>query len=505
MADPNMPLSPDWWLRRLRARLIARRPHVMKLWRYYDGEHPLAFASQKFLETFGGLFRAYADNWCPLIVDAVGQRLHVEGFRFGTDPHADVDAWDVWQANNMDAKSELAIYEALITGESYVTAWFADGDDRSDIEITVEPALNAIVELDPKNPAERLAGLRTYLSEDGYECAELFLPDAVHMFRSTTPVGDSMAVIPTDQRWTLDETVFPQGVSPNPTGMVPMVPLTNRPRLLRHPWLDTTAQSEIAPVLAQQDALNVLAADLLVAAERHALPQRWVTGLEIKRDPVTKQPIPPFKPNDTIWQTEDGSTEGVTMGQFQAADLGNYVRAIEQAVQHLASQTQTPPHYFYLGGGQPPSGESIRSAEAGLVAKARSRMKHFGEAFEEVMRVSFALRDDARSKETRAETIWADPETRTYSELSDALLKQQALNIPDPALWEKAGYSPTEIERFKVMRAEQALLEPPPIPPAVEPAALRPAIGVPKMTAGALTEAPPPSDLRNPDLPPATK
>lgn len=455
--DDMAPGQPMWWLRRLNSRIIARRPHVLKLWRYYDGEHPLAFASQKFLNAFGGLFSAYADNWCPLIVGAVGQRLHIEGFRFGSSPAADTDAWTIWQDNNMDAQSELGIYEALITGEAYATAWF---DEDGDPELTIEPASNAIVELDPKNHRRRLAGLRTYLDEYGYERAELFLPDQVHMFRSTSTTDPGMyAVLDVNQAWQVDDAITDDGIMANPTGGVPMVPLTNNPRLLRHRWLDTTAQSEIAAVLAQQDALNVLAADLLVAAERHALPQRWATGLEIKRDPQTNQVLPPFKPEDWLWQAdgESGPT-GVQFGQFQAADLSNYVKAIEMAVQHVASQTQTPPHYFYLGGGQPPSGESIRSAEAGLVAKAHSKMRHFGEAFEELMRIAFALQKDARADETSAETIWRDPETRTYSELSDALLKQQALGVPQPALWEKAGYSPVEIGRFKAMKAQEILL-----------------------------------------------
>lgn len=476
MADPS---SPEWWLRRLHNRICARRPYVHKLWRYYDGEHPLAFASRKFLSTFGGLFSAYADNWCPLIVGAVGQRLHVEGFRFGDDPDADEDAWGIWQKNNMDAKSELGMWEALITGEGYATAWF---DEHGDPELTIEPAAGAVVELDPKNPCRRLAGLRTYLDERGYEHAELFLPTGVWLFRSRNAQDTEHLAVQNDQTWETDDATVPDGFMPNPIGVVPMVPLTNNPRLMRHRSLDTTAQSEIAAVLAQQDGVNVLVADMLVAAERHALPQRWVTGLEIKRDAETNQPVEPFKPEQILWQTEDGGPDGPQFGQFQAADLRNYVQAIEMIVQHIASQTQTPPHYFYLGGGQPPSGESIRSAEAGLVAKARSKMKHFGEAFEELMRIAFALQDDPRSKESSAETIWHDPETRTYSELSDALLKQQAINVPDQVLWEKAGYTPAEIVRFEAFRAQQALLAPPPIPPGVEPAALRSAVGLPKTT-----------------------
>lgn len=500
MAELDMsPGSPNWWLRRLHSRLVSRRPHVMKLWCYYDGEHPLAFASQKFLNAFGGLFNAYADNWMPLIVGAVGQRCHVEGFRFGSEPDADDAAWEIWQDNNMDAQSELAMYESLITGESYATAWY---DEDDDVELTIEPASNAVVELDPKNHRRRLAGLRTYLDEFGYEHAELFLPDMVHLFRSTSASDGITTVLSTDNMWQIDDVVVPDGMMDNPIGKVPMVPLTNNPRLMRHRWLDTTAQSEIACVLAQQDALNVLAADLLVAAERHALPQRWATGLEIKKDPVSNQTVPPFKPEDWLWQADgDSGPTGVQFGQFQAADLSNYVKAIEMAVQHVASQTQTPPHYFYLGGGQPPSGESIRSAEAGLVAKARSKHKHFGEAFEELMRCAFALQKDDRANETSAETIWADPETRTYSELSDALLKQQALNVPDQALWEKAGYSPVEIARFNVWRAQQALLAPPPIPPGVEPRALALAKGLPKISEppiASTTPGVPPPEPSNP-------
>src|SRR5438874_4129281 len=48
--------------------------------RYYNGDHNLAFATEKFQNTFGTLFREFALNLCPVICDAVRDKLRVTGF-----------------------------------------------------------------------------------------------------------------------------------------------------------------------------------------------------------------------------------------------------------------------------------------------------------------------------------------------------------------------------------------------------------------------------------------
>jgi hypothetical protein len=48
--------------------------------RYYCGEHDLAFATEKFANAFGALFREFALNLCPAICDAVRDKLKVTGF-----------------------------------------------------------------------------------------------------------------------------------------------------------------------------------------------------------------------------------------------------------------------------------------------------------------------------------------------------------------------------------------------------------------------------------------
>src|SRR2546423_10204775 len=51
-----------------------------KTTRYYDGDHDLAFATEKFQNTFGTLFREFAMNLCPAICDAVKDKLKITGF-----------------------------------------------------------------------------------------------------------------------------------------------------------------------------------------------------------------------------------------------------------------------------------------------------------------------------------------------------------------------------------------------------------------------------------------
>ena len=459
MASPDIG-SPEWRLRRLHKRIIDRRPALRTLHDYYDGKQRLAFASQKFLEAFGGLFRTFSSNWCGLVVDAVEERLNVEGFRVGDDPKGDADAWDIWQANELDAQSQLAHTESLVCGESYATVWLRDAEsDLSTLaEITVESPDTAIVECHPKMRRRRLAGLRMYMDEWGYEHAELFLPDEVYLYRSRTTRSGLDVVDAATMEWQTDDvvdTLNAAGAMRNPMGVVPMVPLPNRPRLAYGTTQAITPQSELASVMPIQDAVNKLIADMIVTSEFAGYPQRYMFGLEeLPRDPETGKEFNPFTPDKRVWMGE-GDATGYKIGEFSAASLDGFVKAIEMQIQHIASITRTPPHYLNSSADRL-SGESIKAAETGLVAKVIRKQRHYGEAWEEVMRLAGVLADKPQlAKAESAETIWGDPESRTESEHVDAVTKKAAVNVPDQQLWEDLGYTPQQIERFEAMRAEQ--------------------------------------------------
>ena len=435
MMRENAPGTPLALLEVMEQKLNARQVTLQRLSDYYDGRHRLAFTSEKFREAFGGMFSSFADNWCPLVVDAVEERLNVQGFRHGIDPKADNDAWQIWQRNGLDAKSQLAHSEALIKGDSYAIVW---GDPDGQPVVSVESARDVVVAYAPGDRTNRIAALKRWKDNDGTH-AILFTPDFVFKYeREDAGTGD----------WVIDPDEGEVWPLPNPLGVVPVIPLINRPSLT-----SDYGVSEFINVIPMQDAVNKLLADMLVASEFIAFPQRYVTGLELDEQPNGQVKAPFQIAIDKLLVAEDPAAR---FGTLTAGDLQNYVTGIELLVQHVASQTRTPPHYFYLSGNFP-SGDAIKSAETGLVAKSRRKMRFFGEAWEEVMRLCFKVLSDPRGDVDDSETIWADPEYRSEAELADALVKRAAIGVPRQQLWEDAGYSQTQISRFKAMEAADAL------------------------------------------------
>ncbi len=447
-------------LKTLSRALDIRAQRVQKYQDYYDGKQRLAFATTKFRQAFGSLFGAFADNMCALVVDAVEERLDVEGFRIGPgtavggpgkkvesdDVEGDKLAWTMWQANMLDLYSQIAHTGALIKECSYVLVGPGEGDQP---DITVEDARQAIVVYEAGSYRKRKAGLKRWIDDDGYLNATLYLPDWIEKYRSAEKIQsqaiDWGSLTPQWQPRVVGGENWPL---PNRLRTVPLVPLVNRPHL------NGTGQSELASVLPIQDAINKLVMDMIVASEFSAYPKRYATGIAIEVDEETGQPSEQFSAAaDRIWASEN---ENAKFGTLEAADLAPFVAGVEMLIQHLASETRTPYHYFLQHGGQPPSGESLRASETGLVAKAERKQRFFGEGWEEVIRLGFlAMGDTKRGAVYESETIWRDPERKTESEHVDALVKLGSVGVPEEQLWADAGYSPTQIARFLDMRARE--------------------------------------------------
>lgn len=448
--DPSAPVDSLVLLRKLGVALDTRATRIQRFDDYYSGRQRLAFATNKFRQAFGSLFGAFADNFCALIVDAVEERLNVEGFRIGmsegedTDKEGDKLAWKMWQENELDAFSQIAHTEALIKEHSYVLV--GPGSEPDVPEITIEDALNTIVMYEAGSYRVRRAGMKRWQDDDGFLCATLYLPDTIEKYRSRSKVTASANWA--SVRWMPREVDAEPWPLVNRLGVVPLVPLINRPRL------DGTGQSELLSVLPLQDAINKLVMDMIVASEFSAYRQRTATGIEIEVDETTGEPTEQFQADVArIWAS---ANENARFGTLEASDLQPFVSGVELLIQHLASQTRTPYHYFLQHGGQPPSGDSLRAAEAGLNFKSKRKQRYFGESWEEVVRLGFlAIGDTARANVAESETIWRDSEAHTESQRADALVKLQSIGVPDEQLWEDWGYTPTQIARFLEMRARE--------------------------------------------------
>lgn len=434
--------SPEWWRARLENRLSISSASLQKFDRYYRGDQTLNFASEKFRKAFGRVLGRVNSNFMALVVRAVAERLDVEGFRLGASPDGDDQAWAIWQANNMDAESAIAQLEALIYGRSPVAVWW-DSDEKP--LITVESSLETVVETAPGNRRKRLAALKKWRGEDGHLHATLYLPEAIFKWQSHTVIeGESLGS--RDVQWDPRTVEGEDWPLQNRLGVVPVVMLENEPRTL------TPGTSEIASVISLQDQINKVLVDLMVASEYSSFRQRWATGVEIPLDPETGQKVEPFKAAiDRVWTVKNPDA---AFGDFDTSDLSQYVKSIEMHVQHIASQSGTPAHYLLGNMGTFPSGEALRATEAALVKKAQRKMRFFSDAWEEVMRLAFLVDgNEEKANITDSQVIWRDPETRTEVEHVDALMKLQALGVPQEMLWERAGLSPQEIDRAKAINA----------------------------------------------------
>lgn len=445
MADDLAAESPAWWLEQLFVRLIARQAEIARLEAYYEGRTPLTNVSSKYRKAFHEMLRGISDNWMALVVDAAEERLHVEGFRVTDEIAADADAWRIWQENHLDADSELLHRDTLVTGYGYAMVWTAPGDNSA--EITIEHPADVFIAHASGSRRHRRAAIKAWRDEwTGRTHANVYLPDGIHKFvakRASAERDELVSATAWEPLSTADAFVE------NPFGVVPIIEFKNKPTTRGK------ARSEIVDVLSTQDQINKLVCDLMIASEFAAFPQRYAVGLELDEDPETGEKLEPFKSGiDRLFTSEDPDTK---FGQFQAADLQNYVKAIENRVQSLASRTRTPPHYLLGQSGSFPSGESLKATETGLVAKVRSKQRHLGEPWEEVMRLAGTIADlPALADASSAETIWSDPESRTEAEHVDALGKlRQMLEVPKQQLWEDAGYSPQQIARFRQMLLEE--------------------------------------------------
>jgi hypothetical protein len=266
-----------------------------------------------------------------LVVDATEERIAVEGFKLSaeTDSTAGLDkAWEMWQANDMDAQSQTAILEALTKGVSYLSVW-ADDDKDGFADICVEDPLQTIVAYEAgSNYRRREAALKVWLDENaGVRRANVYLPDGIYKFKAPPTVPSQRESTPREQiQITWEE--IPDSFVRNPLwtlrggGVVPIIPLRNRPRLL------IEGESEIADVIPGPEPDQRAALPDEPRRLRRGAPSAVGSRNEAEAGRGRKRDIEPFDPSVAkLWQTENPD---VKFGEFGQTDLTGYIKAIDQ-------------------------------------------------------------------------------------------------------------------------------------------------------------------------------
>lgn len=461
--------TAEWWRDRLLKQLLHRRIRVSQLERYYEGKHPLPSPPKRLQasvlaearKAYSHLMELGITNWVKLVADAPSERLEVVGFRFGepsATQKADQGAWRIWQANNLDADSALVHDNAFHTGNSAVLVdpFVTAGDVP---RITCEHSSEMIVAYAAGSRRERAAALKVWDDDSGRRFVTLYLPDALWKWqtRSVRPnYGEAMGETtweprqPDGEPWPL----------PNPLHVVPVVEFRANPSLKPAPFGGGTAEYET--VLPIQERINKTVFDRLVTAEFQAFRQRWVVGWTPDIDPKTGVPRADqtFKAAQAFIMAFGGNPDEIKVGEFPQADFTGFIKAVESDVNAMAAISKTPPHYL-LGAMVNISGDALTAAESGLAAKTKKHARNFGESWEEVIRLALKAMGDPKADDQQSQILWGDIEHRSWSEQVDAVLKMQALGVPQEALWAMLpGVSQQDVARWKAMNEMAGLTAP---------------------------------------------
>jgi hypothetical protein len=418
---------------------------------YYDGEQDLVFATTKFSNTFGNLFKTFAYNRCGPVVDAMVDRLQLLGFDpvLSTDPTVQVNEAEVialkaesdriFRLNRMDRKQNDLLQEALKCGDAYIIVWL-DGvapDGTPYPTMSVNLADTVAIRYN-EDTGQKLYGVKAWKRTDGKWRVNVYHSLATYKY-ITPEKKDDFPKFGDLQPY---EALTPEGTPelwplPNPTGVVPVFHFNNNAPQ------GEFGRSELRDVIPLQDALNKSCMDMMVAMEYGAFPQRWATGLQLGMpDPVTGKIPSPFNPGSgEVWN----GPSGASFGTFETANLDQFLKVQEGFDSKISNVSRVPEHWLKMGSSNL-SGETLKTAEAPFVAKLEDRQTGFGNEFEDAQ--SYCLFLMGREGIT-LNAVWKAAELRSDTDkLQEGMLKKQ-LGWSEEQIQREFGLDQSVIDRMK--------------------------------------------------------
>ena len=402
------------------------------LTRYYDGDHELAFATEKYANTFGRILKTMRENLCRIVVDAPADRMEIINFSGGDDGNPVAEkAWEIWQRCLMELESVNVHKEAFKTGEAYLIVW---QDDEGLAEFYPQVSNQcAVIENEITGKTEFAA--KMWMAEKKLRLT-LYFPDRIEKYITRTDYNSTATTLKTES-FIPFESEMEQAVVENPFGVVPVFKFT--------------AETVLENAIPVQDRLNKTICDELVAQEFGAYPQRFATGLEPPINEATGRQELPFQAGvDRLWFTNDKDT---SFGQFASADLTQFLKVEDAARLSVARVTGTPLHFFSFTTSNDLSGEALKTLESRFTKRIKRTSISFGAVWARAM--TLALQIEGVSADAPLTTQWESPEQRSEKEVLETLLLKQTLGVPEDVLFEEYGYSEEDIARFAELKAAQ--------------------------------------------------
>lgn len=428
----------EWALEDVRARL----PRYTLFRQYDEGDHRLLFATEKYRNAFGDLFREFADNLCEDVVDGITDRLQIISWS-SPDKGLNATVDTIWERNQGEARSGAVHRNGFREGDGFSIAQTdAQGRARSYRQNPTQMAVRYSTEA----PDEMDLAAKVWRQGNRYR-VNLYYPDRTEKYASRglgadngMPKAAAFRLLTAGDPALRDDQ---EAVDEHEDG----IPVFHYP----NGELSAYGKSILRGVIPLQDALNKAVADMLVTMEGTAAPIRWARGIEVERDPVTGQEKDPFRgANQPGAIMRTGSKEAM-FGQFDAAAMDGFLDVQDSFKIEIARKGYLPPYAITLrsGNATPPSGISLLVSEGRTIKLARDRQRDWGSEHRREM--AYLARLEMGTQDVSAEDLdleWAPPETRDEKALIEMLLLKKELGVPSRQLLLEAGYSSDEVDEF---------------------------------------------------------
>lgn len=441
VTQPNPPGTPKWWIRRLEDELLARLPDMQTYRSLVDDDHEQPDSAETSLK-FQRMAGMATTNLTGLAVEATAERMSIEGVRVGDEPDADKGVWDdIWQRSDFDEGSQDAITGALVYSRSMVSVEPPSATSEFS-RLHYEDPRQVVVAHGPNGPR---AALKVFTDEwTGDTFGTLYLPDLIVKM---VQANSSTTVVPGASRWLARDVGREDAVVRNPLGAVPFFELQNK--------LTGAVRSEVAPLEIPQKRLNQLIFNTDAVAEYGAFRQKWVTGIEVPRDPATGLPVAPYSASLTSLFVAEKND--VTFGDFNPTDPSGYIALGQEIAAHISRLSRVPITYF-LSNVSNLGGDALALLISGLVLKCQRRVNGYEPAFEGAIRLALRAQGDPRANAANIEVKWADMETRSMAQSADAAVKlttgDNPVVTPQTAQEKYLGMTQTERDRDAAWRLE---------------------------------------------------
>ena len=423
--------------------LIKRLPLYQLYLQYYEGRHRLAYATERYRTVFGLVFRTFADNLCAKVVRAHAARMEILGFKSELGEEVPDQVWELWARNRMGRISQIVHREALLSGDAYLIVWPTDDGVRfypnRASEMSVLYNEDGEIEQAIKfwsDPVRKRRYLTVYTAESIMKYEAPFAQGAGESLSGVVRLSDFVPRIVEGEPW------------PLPVPDVGQVPVFHFPTDSDSGELGHSVLRDIIPL---QDALNKAVMDLLIAMEYVSLPQRWVAGIEVDLGP-NGEPIPPFTPGvERVWSV---ASPDVKFGQFEPADLSQFLGVQESLRREIARVAEIPSYYMLSEEREVPSGEAMKTAEEMFTSVIRSRQEFWGDIWEAVMELALRFMGE---RAPLLSAVWKDPVPRSEKVMAEVAVMKRELGISLVQILRELGYSPEEIEQIIKERAAESV------------------------------------------------